>query len=145
MKRILVLFIVIVLFSVSVPALSPTLEVECCIYIENDEDTYYVNTLKDMCPELNLTKEKCEPVLRGWESTKADFAGSFRGDTYDDYGDKNDDDSYDEEHNDGETIDLFDRIGFSIFALIMLLGEVGFFKFLIIMFIVWLIYKKLHK
>jgi len=39
MKRCLVLFIVILLFSVSVPALSPTIEAECCIYLDDLEDS----------------------------------------------------------------------------------------------------------
>jgi len=110
MKSILVLVLVFALFSVSVLALSPTIEAECCTYIDNLEDPYYVNTLSEMCPLLNLTKETCEPILEGWKSAQSEFARSFRGDTFD----------YPEEGYDGhidvEPEDPFDMWGYRIFA-----------------------------
>jgi len=61
----IVLLVLVTLLSTPVFALPPTMEVECCGYLGHYEDAYD-DELVRRCPELNLTEEKCRPILAGF-------------------------------------------------------------------------------
>jgi len=64
MKKIL-LIILGVLLSVSVSALSPGPEVECCYHLIEDWEAENEEMQKE-CAEFNLTEEKCKPLMEGF-------------------------------------------------------------------------------
>ena len=59
--------LVIFLLSVSVSALSPSPEIECCYSIGSWEAQG--EEMEKECSEFNLTEEKCEPLIAGWDKS----------------------------------------------------------------------------
>ena len=67
------MFIVISLFSVSVLALSPTPEQDCCLALESGDDEYFEMR---SCSEFNLNEEKCEHLVKDFRSAQDEFRRS---------------------------------------------------------------------
>ncbi len=80
MKKIL-LIVLGVLLSASVFALSTSIEVDCCGYLGHWED-YYGGNLERDCPELNLTEEKCKPIMEGFGKLTTWYAGELEKAAY---------------------------------------------------------------
>ena len=77
MKRpLLSLLLISSLVAISVSALSPTLEQECCAILGSEES--YGDYLEEECAKLKLTEEQCEPISEGWRSAQDDFERSTR-------------------------------------------------------------------
>ena len=72
MKRILLLLI-FVLMTLTVSALSPGPEIECCYFIGIEDTHVDRELLSKECPQYELTEEKCEVMVSEWEA----FVGGF--------------------------------------------------------------------
>ena len=77
--KIRLIFLLLALLIIpTVFALSPTLEVECCGYLGHWEDSYDERHVT-VCPPLNLTKEKCEPIMASFAKLTEWYAGEVQG------------------------------------------------------------------
>lgn len=79
MKRTMTIGLLIFILAVlSVNALQPSLQVECCFDSQDENEEIDESFLGENCPELELNKEKCEEAFKGWEKTLEELV---RGDT----------------------------------------------------------------
>jgi len=79
MKRVVLIvsLLILSLVAIQVTALSPSLEQECCAYLEGDEKSF--NGYIGMgCLKLFLTERKCEDISQGWKSAQDEFERSTK-------------------------------------------------------------------